>query len=162
MCPGAHTLLLLVPWVPEFLQARQSCYCFSPSLGNAYEWINVSLVWLRAFDGPALPPMPWDLEGEVMQNQRTPRVDPRWAYLELHGACLSGVEGIEEVMGIRAGIYKAEKEGRWWGQEFHTGRTFQTRQGFDKKERRAMLGWWKEENYGMGPIDSTLWVWVGS
>lgn len=36
----------------------------------------------------------------------------RHAYLELHGACLGGVEGVEEVMGIRAGICKAEREGR--------------------------------------------------
>lgn len=38
-----------------------------------------------------------------MRNQGTPRL-----YLELHRACLGGVEGIEEVMGIRAGICKAE------------------------------------------------------
>lgn len=38
-----------------------------------------------------------------MSNQETPRL-----YLKLHRACLGGVKGIEEVMGICAGICKAE------------------------------------------------------
>lgn len=44
------------------------------------------------------------------------------AYLEFHGACLGGVKGIEEVMGIGAGICKVERaeqvrvaEDPWYG-----------------------------------------------
>lgn len=51
-----------------------------------------------------------------MSNQETPRL-----YLELHRACLGGVEGIEEVMGVHAGICKAEGKAGEQGASFHKG-----------------------------------------
>ena len=39
-----------------------------------------------------------------------PGASERQTYLKLHRACLRGVEGMEEVMGIHAGICKAQKE----------------------------------------------------
>lgn len=65
----------------------------------------------------------------------------RQAYLELHGACLGGVEGVEEVMGIHAGIWKAQKERQVTGAgaSQREGRML----GNNKEEKRVLLGWWK-------------------
>lgn len=70
----------------------------------------------------------------------------RHAYLELHGACLGGVEGVEEVMGIRAGICKAEREGRWREQGPTEG--LKSLKNNDKETGDA--GWQEGEDGGVG------------
>lgn len=63
-----------------------------------------------------------------MSNQETPRL-----YLKLHRACLGGVKGIEEVMGICAGICKGEgKAGeQGGGASFHRGQRQHWKTGRD-------------------------------
>lgn len=67
-----------------------------------------------------------------MWNQGT----PDWThilYLELYRACLGGVEGIEEVMCVCAGICKVEGEAGEWGSRLHRG---QRQHGWGQREER--------------------------
>lgn len=66
----------------------------------------------------------------------------RQAYLELHGACLGDVKGVEEVMGVHAGICKAQKERQVMG-----AKASQRTLGNNKKEKRVLLG---KEEVGVG------------
>ena len=67
-----------------------------------------------------------------------PGASERQTYLKLHRACLRGVEGMEEVMGIHAGICKAQKERQVMGTgtPHKGGRSLKS----NKKEERMMLG----------------------
>ena len=67
-----------------------------------------------------------------------PGASERQTYLKLHRACLRGVEGMEEVMGIHAGICKTQKERQVMGTgtPHKGGRSLKS----NKKEERVMLG----------------------
>lgn len=74
-----------------------------------------------------------------MWNQGIPRL-----YLELHRACLGGVKGIEEVMGICAGICKVEgKAGEQRGRGLVPQRAemaLENKQAWDQREGGRMDG----------------------
>lgn len=84
-----------------------------------------------------------------------PGASQRQAYLELHGARLRGVEGMEEVMGIRAGICKAQKEKQVMGAGVLQGGVRSLKNS--KKEKRMMLGWQKGEDYRVGKTAAVTW-----
>lgn len=72
------------------------------------------------------------MEQEAMRSQETPR-----SYLELHRACLGGIEGIEEVMSIHAGVCKWEGKAGELGASFHRGQRQHWKTGrWDQREGR--------------------------